>query len=140
MTDPRMPPGTRRYATPTDDTPLLEGRESLTAGIGNPRACEPLLDVIDEGESLKVIAEVPGVERQDIELDLEHRTLTIRAEKNEEDVEEGDDYAYRERRHRRYVRRIPLPTPIKTDVKKTDYKNGVLEVSLKKDTNETDEQ
>ncbi len=139
MTDSRMPQGTRRIAKPTNDAPALEGRESLTAGIGNPRAREPLLDVIDEGDRFKVIAEVPGVAKHDIELDLEEQALTIRAEKNEENIDEGDDYAYRERRHHRYIRRIPLPAPIKTDVKKTSYKNGVLEVDLKKDTNETDE-
>lgn len=77
---------------------------------------EPLTDVIDCGETLAVTVELPGVEKDDIELEISNDTLTIKV-----DTEE-----------RRYYKEIDLPEAVEEDTTKASYKNGVLDVTLTK--------
>ena len=76
---------------------------------------EPLVDVIVNND-VKVVAELPGVDKKDIKLDASDRALTIAV--NTED--------------HRYYKKIDLPTDIDPDSSKASYKNGVLEVTLAK--------
>jgi len=78
---------------------------------------EPIVDVFDEEKEVKVIAELPGVEEEDIKTELEGNILKIRAER-------GD---------RKYEKEIELPAAVavKGEIK-SRYKNGVLEIELEK--------
>jgi HSP20 family protein len=77
---------------------------------------EPLVDVMETDGEVKVIAELPGVEKKDIKLHGTENTLTISVETPQ----------------RKYYKEVETPTKI--DVKKAEsiYKNGVLEVTLPK--------
>jgi len=77
---------------------------------------EPLVDVMETDNEIRIIAELPGVEKKDIKLHGTENTLTISVDTPE----------------RKYYKEVELPS--KVDVKKTkaSYKNGVLEVKLKK--------
>lgn len=77
---------------------------------------EPLVDVVTGDEMVQVIAEVPGVEKEEINLSATQNNLTISV--NTE--------------LRKYYKEVPLPTEVDPDSAKAKYKNGVLEVSLKK--------
>jgi HSP20 family protein len=77
---------------------------------------EPLVDVFDEKEAIRVIAELPGVEAKDIKVELEGDILTITAE--------GKD--------RKYNKEILLPAKGKRESLQTSYRNGVLEVAVAK--------
>jgi len=77
---------------------------------------EPLVDVIDEGNSLLVIAELPGVSREDIFIEVKADILELKAEAKD----------------RKYSKEILLPSPVDADSLKSSYKNGVLEIKLKK--------
>ena len=77
---------------------------------------EPLVDVFDEKEAIRVIAELPGVEANDIKVELEGDILTIAAE--------GKD--------RKYNKEILLPAKGKRDSLQTSYRNGILEVTVAK--------
>ena len=76
---------------------------------------EPLVDVI-VNDDVKVVAELPGVDKKDIKLDASDRALTITV--NTED--------------HKYYKKIDLPTDIDPDSSKASYKNRVLEVTLAK--------
>lgn len=76
---------------------------------------DPLVDVIPEDEKIRVVAEVPGVERSDIKLNCSEKILTIAV-----DTEE-----------RKYYKEIDLPAEVDPKVSKATYKNGVLEIILK---------
>jgi len=78
---------------------------------------EPFVDVVtnDKDQTLKVVAEMPGVQKEDIELQSTEDSLTIRA-KN------GD---------RNYETSVPLNAPVDPSSAKASYRNGVLEVVLK---------
>jgi HSP20 family protein len=76
---------------------------------------EPLVDVFDEKEVVRIIAELPGVEESDIKTEIEGNILKIRAER-------GD---------RKYEKEIELPAAVKGEMK-SRYKNGILEIELEK--------
>lgn len=77
---------------------------------------EPLVDVISTDGEVKIIAELPGVEKQDIKLRATEETLTISVETTE----------------RKYFKEVGLPAKVNVKDAKTTYKNGVLEVTLPK--------
>jgi len=77
---------------------------------------EPLVDVMETDDEVKVIAELPGVEKKDIKLYGTEDTLTISVKTPE----------------RRYYKEVKLPSKVDTKKTKASYRNGVLEVTLKK--------
>ena len=79
---------------------------------------EPLVEVNEDQDQIIVIAEMPGVSKEDIELNATNRSLTISTEK----VVFG----------RSYFKEIDLPAAINSDYAKARYTNGILEVKLKK--------
>ena len=77
---------------------------------------EPLVDVIDDDDSVKVLAELPGVEKDDIKLFATPRGLTITVDNID----------------RRYYKELSFDSEIDRSTAKSSYRNGVLEISLKK--------
>jgi HSP20 family protein len=77
---------------------------------------EPVVDVIDEEKKIRVVAELPGVQKEDINLDCTDDRLTIQVETE----------------RRKYFKEIGLPKPVIASSAKATYTNGVLEVSLDK--------
>ncbi len=76
---------------------------------------EPMVDVFDEKSSIRIIAELPGVEEEDIKTELEGTILKITAERG----------------NRKYKKDVELPAAVKGELKPR-YKNGVLELELEK--------
>jgi len=85
---------------------------------------EPIVDVFEEENHINVMAELPGVEENDVNLKIENNLLTISA----------DTPA------RKYYKEVKLPISVEKDPVESRYKNGILEVKLKKtkDTGEKD--
>ena len=77
---------------------------------------EPLVDVIDDDSNIKVLAELPGVEKEDIKLFATPRGLTIT-------VDNVD---------RRYYKELEFESEIDRSTTKSSYRNGVLEINFKK--------
>ena len=77
---------------------------------------EPITDVFDEDQEIRIYAEMPGVNEEDIKLDLKQDILDISAQT-------GD---------RRYHKEILLPAKVKADTMSSSYNNGILEVRVKK--------
>lgn len=95
---------------------------------------EPLIDIRDEGKKIKIVAEMPGVNKKDIDLELGENSINISAESKtgmeEKDKEKGIYYS--ERSVQSFSRTIPLPTEIKSESAEAELKNGILEISLDK--------
>lgn len=87
-------------------------------------------DVRTDDESVVVSADLPGFDREDIDVSLDGRTLTVRAERTTGSDDEADDYVRRERRHDSVSRRLRLPVEVDEDGAEAAYNNGVLTVSL----------
>jgi len=97
------------------------GNIKPSARLGRPRIDireerEPLVDVMESDGEVKVIAELPGVEKKDIKLHGTETTLTISVDTP----------------HRKYYKEVELPVKVDPKKAKSSYRNGVLEVSLPK--------
>jgi HSP20 family protein len=80
---------------------------------------EPLIDVIDQNDAYEVVAELPGVEKEDLRLHATEDSLEIKTENGI-----------------RFFKEVLFETPVKPETAKATYKNGVLSVRLKKKENE----
>lgn len=89
----------------------------------------PQTDIYEEKGQLVMKTELPGIDKNDLDVTLEGDTLTIKAEKKDEAI--GDaKYHNRERRHSQYFRSLILPYPVKEKEISAILDNGVLELRL----------
>ncbi len=93
---------------------------------------QPFIDVIETDKEVLATAEMPGLEKQDIKINLTEDRLEISAETKHEEKKEEKGYLYRERRSGSYYRAISLPSSVDPDNSKASYKNGVLEIKMPK--------
>jgi len=92
----------------------------------------PRIDVVDEGRVLRVTAELPGMEREDLNVTVEDGTLVLRGKKKQ-DVRSGENGCYRlERDHGSFVRTIPMPDNADPDHTLAKFDNGVLTLTVPK--------
>jgi HSP20 family protein len=104
------------------------GRFEGTLGISTPR-----VDLIDRDEEILVRAEVPGVEKKDLHVDLSGRLLTIKGERHHEEKEEEKGEFFRsEIASGSFCRTIRIPEDVELDKAKAEFKDGMLEVHLPK--------
>jgi HSP20 family protein len=93
---------------------------------------KPFIDVVETDKEVIATAEMPGLEKSDIKINLTEDRLEISAETKHEENKEEKGYIYRERRSGSYYRAISLPSPVDTDNSKASYENGVLEIKMPK--------
>ena len=93
----------------------------------------PPCDVVEDGDGVRIMMELPGVEPDDVRLSLENNILTIRGEKRQqqESTEGGRVHRY-ERSYGTFERSFSLPNTVDADKVTADYDNGVLTVRLQK--------
>ena len=92
----------------------------------------PRVDVIDRDEEILVRAEVPGVEKEDLHVDLTGQLLTLRGERRREEKEEEGEYFRAEISRGRFSRAIRVPEGVDFEKAKAEFKDGILEVHLPK--------
>ena len=95
-----------------------------------PMQWAPTLDVLHEDGDLLIRAELPGVKREDVEITLHERALTISGERRAEEHREGSGYYVRERRHGSFRRTLVLPHDVEEGEISARFENGVLEVRV----------
>ena len=105
--------------------------------------CEPMLfrktnklsfdcDVVEHKDKYEVVAELPGVSKEDINVDLHHQTLKIEVEKKEEKKSEGAEYRSVERRFGKAARSFYLPNDADSANCKASFENGILKLDIPK--------
>jgi HSP20 family protein len=92
----------------------------------------PSVDVYEEKDTVVIKAELPGMRKEDIEVNLTGDTLTIKGEKKEDKEVKEDDYYRRERSYGSFLRTMALPCEVKSEQIKANFKDGVLEIRLPK--------
>jgi len=92
----------------------------------------PALDVYDDKDNVMVKAEVPGLKKDDIEIQIKGRDLVIKGERKKEEEVKDENYYYAERVYGAFSRVVRLPVDVKADQVKAKFKNGVLEIVLPK--------
>ena len=101
--------------------------EQVTGDVGHAVGTDAAVDLVDEGDAFVLVVDLPGVEAADVDLTVEERTVTVRAER-----EHGADYVRRERRRHDVDRRVTLPAAVEETDASATLDDGVLTVSLPK--------
>ncbi len=92
----------------------------------------PKVDLVEHDGEFVLSADLPGFDREEIDLTLRGRQLTLSAETDHEELEEGARYIRREREHRGYSRSIRLPAAVDAEAIEASFENGVLQIVLPK--------
>ncbi|MFW6011495.1 MAG: Hsp20/alpha crystallin family protein [Desulfosalsimonas sp.] len=96
------------------------------------RELAPAVDVKEGRKHITVRAEIPGMDKKNLDISLENGILRIEGEKRKENEESGENYYRRESAWGRFSRRIELPAEVDENDVEATYKRGVLSVKLKK--------
>ncbi len=92
----------------------------------------PDVDIIDEGDSIKVRIDLPGIQKEDIKLHVDGNWITVSARSRADKKREWGNYYFRERSSKGYYRRISLPVEVDDKSVHARMDNGTLEVDLNK--------
>jgi HSP20 family protein len=90
------------------------------------------VDLEDRDAELLLTADLPGFEKDDIDLRVTDHTLHLEAEHEDTTEETGGEYVRRERRRAAVARSVPLPEAVEVDDIAATYENGVLTVRMPK--------
>lgn len=94
------------------------------------------IDVKEDDKAFTVHAEVPGVKKEDIQVDVDHDRITLRAEaKQEKEEKKGEKIVYSERTYGMASRSFTLPAEVDANAVKAEYKDGILNLTLPKKAN-----
>lgn len=96
-------------------------------------AWTPLVDIKETPTELTFIAELPGMEQKDVEVELNGDVLTIRGNRSFEKTENKDDYLRIERAYGSFVRSFTVNGEVKLEAIKASFKNGLLTVVVPKE-------
>jgi len=92
----------------------------------------PSIDIYEEGDEVVVKAELPGMKKEDLEVQLTDDSITISGEKKKEEKVERKGYYRHERSYGSFARSFSLPSEVNTDDAKAEFKDGVLEIRVPK--------
>jgi HSP20 family protein len=95
------------------------------------RLAYPPLELVDDGDNVVITAELPGVNKDEVELTVLGDTLTIAGEKKLP-VEDGANYIRHERPHGTFRRLVDLPYSVAQDKITASYRDGILTITLPK--------
>lgn len=135
-----VPVGTERAITRRDTNPfsflqheierLFDGVTRNTQRFNMP--APPNMDISETDKVLEITAELPGLEKKDIELNVADNLLTIRGEKKNEREEKNKDYYLVERSYGSFARSVELPSGVKIEDIAAEIANGVLKITVQK--------
>lgn len=92
----------------------------------------PKVDVIERDDEVVVKAELPGVDKKDLDVSVTENSVTIKGSTSHEEKEEKGDYYRCEISRGAYARTVALPSYVDADKAKASFKDGVLELKLPK--------
>jgi HSP20 family protein len=130
------------FRSPLADMAVLQNRlNSIFSDFGRPESDEeslamgnfiPPVDVYEDGHQMVLKLEVPGIKQEDLDVQLENQTLTIKGERKFEKNEKEENFHRIERRYGSFTRSFMLPQTVDTTAPKASYDNGVLTIALQK--------
>lgn len=113
---------------PTEVRPRPE-EQAWKRPANSAGTAKPAVDIIDRDEEVVILAEMPGVKKENLDISLQDSTLSI---KGEVTGYEGENFTYSERDYRFFERAINIPVKVHVEKIKANLKDGVLEVHLPK--------
>lgn len=105
----------------------VERKEEEKEGV-----VKPLADVLETEEAIVVTMDMPGVDKQDVDITILDDELSVVAKRKRAAEVAEKDYHKRERTSKKFERKVLLPASVKMDEAKASLAEGVLEVTLPK--------
>ena len=105
--------------------------ESNNPVVAPTSAWDPSVDILDDGETIRVLFELPGVDAADVKVTVRGRVVTVRGDKRGRTrPRQGMRFFCMERYFGSFVKSVPLPRPVNTRQAKSRFSRGLLEVVL----------
>jgi len=130
------------FRSPLADVAVLQNRlNSIFNDFAQPEGTEsslamgsfiPPVDVYEDAQHLVLKLEVPGIKQEDLDVQVENQTLTVKGERKFEKDEKEENFHRIERRYGSFARTFTLPQTVDAGAVKANYENGVLSISLAK--------
>lgn len=121
---------------------LIRFQDDLSRAIGprtgqprehvSSRVWSPLVDVYEDADAIVIRTDLPGVNQDEIDIEMNNDMLTIRGERKFDDEARRDKYVRVERQYGAFQRTFTIGVPVEPDKIKAVYKNGILELTLPK--------
>lgn len=108
------------------------GRSPWWDESGELTVAEPNINVYEDDQNVVVEAQVPGLKKEDLQLNLTSNRLTLRGETKRESEKKERNYHLREMRYGSFERSIPLPSEVASEKASAELKDGLLRVTLPK--------
>jgi HSP20 family protein len=105
--------------------PLRASSRQGMQGIWSPR-----IEAVQKGDRFVVRAELPGLKKEDVQVELTEDAISIHGERREEREEEREGYYHSEREYGQFQRTIPLPEGVIGESAQASFRDGVLEISM----------
>jgi HSP20 family protein len=112
-----------------DDPFFRLGRMAEDSGLG---MWNPAVDLYEKDDCVMIKAELPGVDKNDINIDLKDRLLTLSGERTHDKEVNEENYYRRERSYGKFQRTFTLPADVDSDKIKAEFKDGVLQIEIPK--------
>jgi HSP20 family protein len=101
-----------------------------TGGEGLRQLWSPHIEVCERGDRLVIQADLPGVRKEDVNVQIENDQIVIQGERKQESTREEGGYFHTERSYGTFYRTVALPEGVDADQAKATFRDGVLEVEL----------
>jgi len=108
------------------DLGLIESRSGMKMNW------KPAIELNEIDGKFELKAELPGVNKDNIDVEISEDYITVRAETEEKKEEEAKNIHRSEFRYGKFMRTVPLPSEVETDNAKAEFKNGILTVTVPK--------
>ena len=124
-----MPNLPNRFSRFLDDPFFRIGRMDEDANLGR---WNPPVDLYEKDDLFVIKAELPGVDKNDIKVDLKDRVLTLSGERASDSEVKEENYYRKERSYGKFQRVFTLPADVDSDKITAEFKAGVLRVEIPK--------
>lgn len=114
---------------------MEQARQRVIGAPGSPFSVpfmEPAVDVYETEDAVIIVAEIAGISQEEVELEVEGMTCTLRGERKSRRTGPKRDYRQMEIGHGPFLRELLLPAEVNRDAIQTVYKDGMLQISLPK--------
>ena len=119
------------------DTRLDRSVEEMFRSVGPifnlaERSWKPFMDMYETPDQIMILAEVAGVDKEDLDVEISNRAVRIRAMRNPHDCGAEAGYLLAEIQYGKFERVLFLPAPIDPEIVSASYADGMLKIRLAK--------
>ena len=109
---------------------MFEGSSMFGGSSAREQVWAPRIEALQNGDRFIVRAELPGLKKDDVQVELGENALTIHGQREEQREDQREGYYHSERQYGQFYRTIPLPEGVIAESAQAQFRDGVLEVTM----------